>query len=87
MLEKIKLSLRITHNKLDEELQDLINSCLRDLSISGVRNLDENDPLIQQAIKIYIKSEMEQDVNKCNRLTEAYKNLKISLSLCEDYLE
>ena len=87
MLEKIKLALRITHNKLDDEIQDLINSCLRDLSISGVKNLDENDPLIQQAVKIYIKSEMEQDVNKCNRLTQAYKNLKISLCLCDEYLQ
>lgn len=87
MLEKIKLSLRITHNKLDEELQDLIDACLRDLSISGVSNLDENDPLIQQAVKIYIKSTMEQDVNKANRLTEAYKNLKISLCLCDEYLQ
>ena len=31
MLEKIKLSLRITHNKLDDEIQDLIDACLRDL--------------------------------------------------------
>ena len=87
MLDKIKLALRITHNKLDDEIQDLIDACLRDLSISGVSVLNENDPLIQQAIKIYIKSTMEQDVNKANRLTEAYKNLKISLCLCDEYLQ
>lgn len=87
MLEKVRTALRITHNKLDDELQDVINACIYDLSISGIKNIDENDPLIQQAVKTYAKAEYEQDVNKANRLTQAYVSLKISMSLCGDYTE
>lgn len=87
MLEKVRTALRITHNKLDDELQDVINACIYDLSISGIKNIDENDPLIQQAIKTYAKAEYEQDVNKANRLTQAYISLKISMALCGDYTE
>lgn len=87
MLEKVRTALRITHNKLDDELQDVINACIYDLSISGIKNIDENDPLIQQAVKTYAKAEYEQDVNKANRLTQAYVSLKISMALCGDYTE
>ena len=83
----MRTALRITHNKLDDELQDVINACIYDLSISGIKNIDENDPLIQQAVKTYAKAEYEQDVNKANRLTQAYVSLKISMSLCGDYTE
>lgn len=87
MLDKVRQALRITHNKLDDELQDVINACIYDLTIAGVKNIDENDPLIQQAVKTYAKAEYEQDVNKANRLTQAYVSLKISLCLCGDYTE
>ena len=87
MLDKVRQALRITHNKLDDELQDVINACIYDLTIAGVKNIDENDPLIQQAVKTYAKAEYEQDVNKANRLTQAYVSLKIALCLCGDYTE
>lgn len=87
ILDKVRRSLRITHNKLDDELQDVINACVYDLTVAGIKKLDENDPLIQQAIKTYCKAEYEQDVNKANRLTQAYVSLKISMALCGDYTE
>lgn len=87
MLAKVREALRITHNKLDSELQDVIDACKMDLTIAGIKKIDDNDPLIQQAIKTYAKAEYEQDVNKANRLTQAYVSLKISMSLCGDYTE
>lgn len=87
MLEKVRTALRITHNKLDDELQDVINACIYDLTIAGIKNIDENDPLIRQAVKTYAKAEYEQDVNKANRLTQAYISLKIAMCLCGDYTE
>lgn len=87
MLDKVRQALRITHEKLDDELQDVINACVYDLLVAGIKKIDENDPLIQQAVKTYCKAEYEQDVNKANRLTQAYVSLKISLSLCGDYTE
>lgn len=87
MLDKVRQALRITHNKLDSELQDVIDACKLDLTIAGVKKIDENDPLIQQAVKTYCKAEYEQDVNKANRLTQAYVSLKIAMCLCGDYTE
>lgn len=85
LLDKVRAAVRITHNKLDLELQDVIEACKTDLKIAGITKLDEDDPLIQQAIKTYAKAEYEQDVNKANKLTQAYVSLKISLCLCGEY--
>ena len=49
MLEKVKLALRIKSNKLDGEITDLIGACKIDLSIGGVRNINDDDPIIQRA--------------------------------------
>lgn len=87
MLDKVRQALRITHNKLDSELQDVIDACKMDLSIAGIKKIDDDDPLIQQAVKTYCKAEYEQDVNKANRLTQAYASLKIAMCLCGDYTE
>lgn len=87
MLAKVREALRITHNKLDSELQDVIDACKMDLTIAGIKKIDDDDPLIQQAVKTYAKAEYEQDVNKANRLTQAYISLKISMALCGDYTE
>lgn len=87
MLVKVREALRIKHSKLDSELQDVIDACKTDLKIAGITKLDDDDPLIQQAVKTYAKAEYEQDVNKANRLTQAYVSLKISMSLCGDYTE
>lgn len=85
ILDKVREALRITHKKLDVELEDVIAACKTDLKIAGINNLKDDDPLVQQAIKTYAKAEYEQDVNKANRLTQAYVSLKISMSLCGDY--
>lgn len=85
MLDKVRDALRITHKKLDDELEDVIEACRADLKIAGINKLNDDDPLIQQAIKTYAKAEYEQDVNKANRLTQAYVSLKMSMSLCGDY--
>ena len=56
MLEKIKLALRIKNNATDDDIQDTIDAALFDLRVSGVVNLDESDPLIIQAVKLYCKA-------------------------------
>lgn len=85
IVDKVREALRITHKKLDAELEDVIAACKTDLKIAGINKLNDDDPLVQQAIKTYAKAEYEQDVNKANRLTQAYVSLKISMSLCGDY--
>lgn len=85
MLEKVKLALRIKNNKFNDEIEDLINSAKLDLSIAGVRKIEETDPLIQQAIKIYCKANFGLDNKDSEKYQKSYELLKQSLSLCGDY--
>lgn len=85
MLEKVKLALRIKSNKLDEEITDLIEACKIDLSLSGVRKIEDTDPLIQQAVKLYCKANFGLENKDSEKYQKSYDMLKISLSLCGDY--
>lgn len=85
IIEKVKLALRIKSNSLDLDIQDLIESAKVDLSISGVKNLNEEDPLIIQAIKTYCKANFGLDNKDSEKYQKSYDLLKQSLSLCGDY--
>lgn len=85
MLEKVKLSLRIKNNKLDDEITDLIEACKIDLSISGVRKIKDEDPIIQRAIIVYCKANFGLDNKDSEKYQKSYDLLKQSLSLCGDY--
>ena len=85
MLEKVKLSLRIKHFKLDDEINDLIEACKIDLSMAGVRKIDETDPIIVRAVIIYCKANFGLDNSDSEKYQKAYDLLKQSLSLCGDY--
>lgn len=85
MLEKVKLSLRIKSSKLDDEINDLIEACKIDLSISGVRKIKDEDPIIQRAIIVYCKANFGLDNKDSEKYQRSYDLLKQSLSLCGDY--
>lgn len=85
MLEKVKLSLRIKSSKLDDEINDLIEACKIDLSISGVRKIKDEDPIIQRAIIVYCKANFGFDNKDSEKYQKSYDLLKQSLSLCGDY--
>lgn len=82
MLEKVRLSLRIKSYKLDDEINGLIEACKMDLSISGVRKINEEDPIIQRAIILYCKANFGLDNKESERYQKSYELLKQSLSLC-----
>ena len=52
MLSKVKLALRINNNAYDEEINDLISACKKELELAGIAssNIDDNDPIIIRAI-------------------------------------
>ena len=85
MLEKIKLSLRIKNTKFDEEIEDLMGACKIDLKNSGVKKIDTEHVLIQQAIKLYCKANFGLDNKDSEKYKKSYESLKISLALCGDY--
>ena len=75
MLEKIKLALRIKNNATDDDIQDTIDAALFDLRVSGVVKLDEDDPLIIQAVKLYCKANYGLD----NKDYEKYQKMKVGM--------
>lgn len=90
LLTKIKASIRITHDKLDEDVSDTITACLADLKVCGLRDekLDvdkELDPLILNAVKLYCKAAYTDDPVKAARYQGGYDALKSCLMMAEGY--
>lgn len=85
MLDKVKMSLRIKTDTLNEEIYDLIEACKADLSMSGVKVIDETDALIQRAIITYCKANFGLDNEDSEKYQRSYNSLKEHLSLCADY--
>jgi hypothetical protein len=84
-LEKIKLAIRRSHNKLDEDLQADIDACLADLRVVGVVHAAEDDPLIFNAIKLYCRSTNTDDPAKAAEWLRRYESLKACLMMAEGY--
>ena len=82
ILEKVKLSLRISNNVYDNELEDLINACKVDLEYSEI-TYSEPDDLIIQAIKLYCKTHFDNE--NMERYDKAYNDLKAVLKISGEY--
>ena len=76
--------LRISTTSRDTEIRQVIDSCLIDLSMGGVKRISDSDPAIQQAIKLYLKAQFGYDAN-ASQFDMAYEHLKAALALCGDY--
>lgn len=85
MLNKVKLALRKKGNVFDEEILDLIEEAKLDLKTSGVMVIDEEDPLIQKAIKTYCKSNFGLENKDSEKYENSYESIKNKLTLCGDY--
>ncbi|WP_238899364.1 head-tail connector protein [Clostridium sp. YIM B02500] len=88
LIDKVKLALRIDDNSLDEEIQDAIDAAKADLKLSGIleSKIDDTDPLITRAIKIFCKSEFSTDDSESARYRDSYDMLKTHLCLSSDYI-
>jgi hypothetical protein len=93
LLLKIKTNLRISHDKLDDDLADAVTSCLADLRVCGVKPpepedpADGIDPLILNAIKLYCRKEFTDDLAKAAEYQRRYDALKSCLMMAGDYRE
>lgn len=90
LLTKVKKSIRISHNALDEDVVDTIAASLADLRVCGLPDakLDTSqdlDPLILTAVKLYCKKEYTDDPAKAARYQEGYDSLKSCLMMAEGY--
>ena len=85
MLEEVKVALRVTSNRFDDEIETLIAACKTDLRIAGVTAVDESDPIIKRVIVLYCKANFGYDNPESDKFQRSYDMLKCSLTLAGDY--
>lgn len=84
ILEKVKMALRITTNKMDDELTDEIEAAKLDLGIAGVVLPSRVDALVTQAIITYCKSHFGNPEDQ-DRMKASYDEQKSQLSNATGY--
>lgn len=85
MLTKIKTALRVSHDRLDEDIQADIDACLADLRLCGVVYALDDDPLIVNAVKLWCRSLYTDDPAKGAEYLRRYEALKGCLQMAEGY--
>ncbi|MBE5055283.1 hypothetical protein INF37_04630 [Pseudoflavonifractor sp. DSM 107456] len=81
-VEEVKVAIRVTSSKLDDEVQSTIDAAVLDLGTAGVQAVD--DALIGQAIKQYARWQFDY-MGKADQYQKAYVDLKSALSLIPEY--
>lgn len=83
MLKKVKLALRINNDAYDEEINDLINACKKELELAGIApsNIVATDPIIIRIIIFYCKSNFGLDNDESEKWLFSYESLKSFLCL------
>lgn len=84
-LDKVKKSIRRTHDKLDDDLRDEIEGCLADLKVHGITHKDDTDPLILNAVKLWCKAATAPDTIKAAEYHQRYTALRDSLKVAKGY--
>lgn len=84
LLQAVKLNLGIRHNKMDDDIAEVVAACKLDLGTAGVRLVDDANPLIRQAVKLWCRSHYNFQ-GEGARYAAAYAALKDSLAMCGDF--
>ena len=88
MLEKVKLSCRVTTNAYDVDLNGLIDSAKVDLGIAGVELPASLDAICERAIITYCKLHfLGLSENECGRLKASYDEQKAQLVTASGYTD
>lgn len=85
MIDKIKLALRVSHTKLDDDIQSDIDACLADLKVCGIIHAPDDDPLIFNAVKLWCRAAYTDDTTKAAEYLKRYEALKSCLQMAEGY--
>lgn len=74
IFDKVKLALRISHNLLDGEINDVIASARDELTRAGVDTelANSDEELIQTAIKTYALAYYSSDVKDSERYNQSF---------------
>lgn len=82
--EELRTMLRIRHDRLDEELQQLKAAYLSDIAMCGVRRIPEDPALAKACLRLYLRWQ-ENYNGEADRYKTAYERTKIAMSLAEEY--
>ncbi len=82
MLDAVKQDLRISHNKLDEPIQEDIATALAFIENAGVIP-DENDPLVSRCVKDYCRWKYDYD-GEGEKYEKAFYDLLATMSLSQE---
>lgn len=82
--EELRTMLRIRHDRLDEELQQLKAAYLSDIAMCGVRMIPEDSALAKACLRLYLRWQ-ENYNGEADRYKTAYEGTKIAMSLAEEY--
>lgn len=86
LLVAVKKSLRIFADIFDDDLTELIEAAKNDLKMRGVDNINEDAPLVRQAVKLYCRGNFANgDVKERELYQSRYLDLAGAMSLCSYY--
>lgn len=86
LLPEARVWLRRSSEQLDSEIVQTLAACMLDLRNADIVNQRADDPLLQQAAKLYLKAHFGSD-DKSEKWEAAYEHLKAALSLSGQYTE
>ncbi len=84
MLEKVKKSLRITSDHLDNEIENLISAASLELKRIGVTKAEPSDPLVLVATTLYVKGRMDYS-SEGDRYLKNFEVMAMAMALLEEY--
>ena len=85
VLTEVKMALRIKSSTFDAaEITPLINACLIDLELAGIKKLDLTDDAIKRAIVLYCKANFG-NIEDAERFDNNYQAFKKNLALSTLY--
>lgn len=91
LIDDVKTALRISHNRLDDDINQHISACLDDMKRLGIAVPDDPEdaadvPLLFAAVKIYCMAQYDF-LNKGEQYKKGYESLRDTLSLSGSYRE
>ena len=86
LTQKAKAACRVTTSYYDNEISDLVDAALLDLTFGGAITITETDPLIIRAVCTYCKMNLGNPENY-DRLKASYDEQKAQLGTATGYTD
>ena len=83
-LNEWKLALRLSHSKLDDDIEANVLACKKDMERVGITKTDDADPIIHKLVELWLKWQYNY-MAEGEKFKKAYEEMRDGLSLCGDY--